>query len=71
MSDADYPLTSEEKEEELQESGKSDNLKTKQPTKKIDKRKFFKNYSKQYDSLLKYPFKSKVKYFDESIEFVQ
>ena len=39
--------------------------------KRIDKRKFFKDYSKQYDPLLKYPFKSKVKHFDSSIQTLQ
>ena len=46
-----------------------------QPTKtvkrKIDKRKLFKDYPQTYDSLLRYPFKSKTKYFDKSIHNIQ
>lgn len=56
----------DEDEEEIQEP-----TQTKPITKKINSKKLFKDYSRQYDSLLKYPFKSKIKYFDSSIESVQ
>ena len=56
-----------EEEEEVEEQQQQ----VKQPKKKIDKRKLFKDYSQKYDSVLRYPFKSKVRYFDKSIQSIQ